>query len=768
MANPKRIRVSPRRIAPSNLMNVPQGQQNDGTIAGVEGEGSGSVTGALAAENDIGVPGRVEGEGGGTPQDRGSHDEELAAAPPAKVTKSNKKNTTAAVKPRGKENVKGKGVQMVKPKDPLKKGHWEDDLRKKDFPAWLERMKQMLLENLRYCRNEITKDEAARGRLEDHRNAQQNEWGKNWENKTDIETGDIYDPNTAKDMKASLNSKKIQGPFDFQFAWEDFLYYQNEWNRPRKGRSFIRQFQDGPQPGEEANFNQDKIGIDTGSEAYDDFLEYIIKTFSDAGLGSRSNAPKMLRPEDLYRFPDNIRKTTRNLVRLEHLERRFPGLRTVSNESGLNLSFEHMNTVNEEDINARKDDVDNGKRLEELEELKTQGLQIPDEQNNYTLYHAATEFSRPFIWPGTDNQEVALGTSFEEYKWGPAVTRGSWIRGEGIEINKPRYRWRTDYEPGKQEEYVIDEYGHRILDRKTKRWRTRTTDVRLLKIRKFELGENGKRIDSGERSYRYPDVRFIPGSESDQTVQPGRRDRADEHNHPDEFSEGDDDFHDDGHAREDENAKGRRGKGRFELRTTARPGAKSSTSGTNQAGGQPKPNIPSKGDRPGAPLTTSDAHPAGGQPKPAIPSKGDVAKTGAVETNKAKRKAPDKEKAADIEEPPRKKTKANSKSYEPQEMNQLLQFTQDYIREHGLEAVGTDAGQTLFYQRATKRLTAVRTELSWKFPNRTAQGVATQLKKDPDWARMLIEAAEIKRRVDENEDVPEEERKPTLRLGEYE
>lgn len=121
-------------------------------------------------------------------------------------------------------------------------------------------------------------------------------------------------------------------------GYEDFLYYQVEWNR--------RQY-----PG---NIKVEDKGWR--------WLVYTIELFNKWHVGSRQNVPNKLGLEDIHRYPDNLRKTTKYAKRKKHLDKMYPDIQKTVNDGGVHLSIDQVPGIDKNAISTKRREINQIRR----------------------------------------------------------------------------------------------------------------------------------------------------------------------------------------------------------------------------------------------------------------------------------------------------------------------------------------------------------------------------------------------------------------------
>ncbi|KAF1957096.1 hypothetical protein CC80DRAFT_547812 [Byssothecium circinans] len=640
------------------------------------------------------------------------------------------------------------------PWNPLYKRNWGHITDEETFVAWMEDTKALLLENLKFWHDAVEDGNAAR-ELKKLNGEKERIW-KKWDEEIDIETGTIWDPVKSEAMKQQLEGVEIKIRAvhkkedtwrkhylysKAQHAWEDFLYYQNEWNR----RASSKYREEGYEPYYTASSTTEydyTISKETVAEKQDylTWLYRITHAFEIYGVGKRTNVPEILSIDDLTRYPDNIRNTTRQKNRQNHLDKSFPTHARALNKSGTYLTSEHEVMVDANAVTGKKRTVDavvsnkNGRtRTDDLETLENH-----NEQRDQKLYHSCLERTHPFKWMTSDGKWSEVRTSWEDKSWGHAVKAGSWERGTPEPIDKPRYKKQVVYYPGRETAFELDENGHRILERMStkdgrdtivwSRWKTILSETRMLSKEVFRLNKHGERIQSQERCVRYPKLIYRPSNEKyARAPKPlGRRNRDPTKIREDEFSTGSEEEQKKGKKEKRPRGKKRPTSPQNEPMTAGHTGGiVTRTPSTNSGPLNSGPNFNQAGSkRPGGAMDDDD-----------------------VQQLTSMRPRADPE---------------NQNAWDDRELKDLFSYTKTYVRSKGIAAIGSSKGKSDFINAATQRLRDMRKEQNLRTAERTAPVVITKLRSYNNFNEALGRAADVKARIDRGEDLPEEESHPTL------
>jgi hypothetical protein len=408
--------------------------------------------------------------------------------------------------------------------NPTLKVNWPPTPKTKDeFMQWMEANTQALLKWLGESRS-LAEDEESRKEVGKFNKSTMEEW-KEHKAQTDVQTGSIYNKSAQIKMEGAMDSMKQRraelhrslGTWHkyaeyrtAQSAWEDFLYYQNVWNR--KFDKWIGVYHETAAEKEEhkAGLKDKEAGANKfikknptlgteGSEdiqrtddspngwyyyAYDKWIEEIVKIFKTFRLGYRKRAPDVLTTENAHRYTQPPRGTTPTLLRPyrrrhKHLEERFPReKRTVIDPNEIEEARRDRRERQKDNEQARQGnmvpiscslDEDSFRKVRKIKEsairetatrqklpgyasdIRTKKLLLKGHQ----LHHASIETS--FDWP----------TSFESANWGNALLETSSkitkVYQEVTDTGEDsEYSHNDDTKKRKREQYKLDDSGQKI------------------------------------------------------------------------------------------------------------------------------------------------------------------------------------------------------------------------------------------------------------------------------------------------------------------
>jgi hypothetical protein len=274
-----------------------------------------------------------------------------------------------------------------------------------ELDSWMLDARHLLLEYLEFCRQKAQAHSVA-DEIKQCNQVLDNEWPTNWASKTDVQTGEIYDQATQADMIQAMETEEEKRSQchrqnrttewhtryqEAQSYWEDFLYYQNQWNRR------IR-----------AHHSQ--------GTAWADFL---VRLYNGFEIGARDNIPEAIGADQLHRYPDGVRSHSSRptFVRRQLLRQKFP-------RSAVRLDHES--------IEHHRNQVDNQRRTDEGFDARC----LPDSENLLQPYYAATARE----WRDRGGNEPQ--TSWETQDLGHAVASLNHISPDGPVDNRPRYQMK--------------------------------------------------------------------------------------------------------------------------------------------------------------------------------------------------------------------------------------------------------------------------------------------------------------------------------------
>jgi hypothetical protein len=394
----------------------------------------------------------------------------------------------------------------------------EDELEK-----WMEATETALLEWLRQSKS-LAQSQRPRKRVVALNRIAKAEWSK-YKTQTDAQTGSIFNKREQKKMEKAMapaneNRAALHEPLGTwhrhveyrwaQSAWEDFLYYQNVWNRKNEGLKEVyfetaaekRDFQHTQNPGgasqgtdkfDNRDLNPGTPGSENMSrksgkpngQFFNIYLAWrreVIKIFKTFRLGYRKRlAPgTMVDPKSAHRYTQPPRGTIPYRKRHRHLDERFPHRkRKVIDQKEIEEARRSKQERQIDNAQARKGNmepihwsVDDDKfqevRIAEesaerttVNKEKVLGFAMDERTKrllprDHQLHHGCKETS--FDWP----------TSFESASWGNTLLK------TGMRSNVIVYEEVTDEhdedtdesvnkKKRKRKQYKRDEGGNKIL-----------------------------------------------------------------------------------------------------------------------------------------------------------------------------------------------------------------------------------------------------------------------------------------------------------------
>ncbi|CAI6326366.1 unnamed protein product [Periconia digitata] len=289
-------------------------------------------------------------------------------------------------------------------------------------------------------------------------------------------------------------------------TYEDFLYYQAEWTRRNKLSVWM-----------------------------DEHIENFVKLYDKFHVGSRHNVPRVLGPEDIHRYPDDLRKTMPDHMRKVNIDNKFPQAQQTVNYGGAHYTIDQVPEIDDAAMRAKQEQVNRIREAEPDHDI------IPTD-----IYHAATEKTKPFQWNDGNGSARTSRTSFETNKrhqnWGAVIKNGEWAHTDKGTSKRIRYEtFIADHtDVGTHVIHKLDKYGLRIRHVYEHQFSFITYDRGEGYI-DFRLDEEGNRIDSHQRHINL-EARFTTSDERHNWQSlPGRRERAEQDGYIDDFSEEEED-----------------------------------------------------------------------------------------------------------------------------------------------------------------------------------------------------------------------------------
>ena len=340
----------------------------------------------------------------------------------------------------------------------------------KELERWMVQTKGALLEWLTSARGRA-QDSPCEKKISEYTKRFDNVW-QGFESKTDMQTGTIYKRSDQIQMICVMEEQKQARKqlheslatwhhyTEYKYAeasWEDFLFYQNVWNRKgfdpdqqfyitkidrdiarrmaKKGeaKAFVTSRADevahrnpSASPSvDEPWFNKELVD-DFFAKYYCEWRNHVIELYIKFKLGYRKHMPEVIDPEIAHRYSQSIRDTTnqsseRGRQRSSHLDAQFPRRKRKNprarevEERSVKKTRKAENDRSGSDmwepIEWRLDDeackrIQGEKELIYRKDPCTKAL-LPA---NHVLHHGCLETS--FDWP----------TSFDSPAWGDSVS----------------------------------------------------------------------------------------------------------------------------------------------------------------------------------------------------------------------------------------------------------------------------------------------------------------------------------------------------------
>ncbi|KAI4682999.1 uncharacterized protein J4E84_006901 [Alternaria hordeiaustralica] len=268
--------------------------------------------------------------------------------------------------------------------NPTLRENWSNPSTPAEFNAWMVETKAALLKWLNEAAAQA-RDPDIRDKIDEYEKEAWERW-QAFEEETDVETGEIHDPIRREEMEEAVIAERVNCSelhkrhetwrkfVEYRHAlqaWEDFLYYQNVWNRryyvPGKIYSEVPTGNKGPASLETPNERVGGEGKEPGAKApkktkgkakakdapvgtpdqestnrtdieyhnqpfqgiYNGWMWNMIALYEQARLGYRKRIPAVVAPQDAHRYSQPPRGTIPQTTpsyqhRYRHLEERFP------------------------------------------------------------------------------------------------------------------------------------------------------------------------------------------------------------------------------------------------------------------------------------------------------------------------------------------------------------------------------------------------------------------------------------------------------------
>jgi hypothetical protein len=413
-----------------------------------------------------------------------------------------------------------------------------------EMNAWIQTTRKALLEWLTHTGN-AAKSSKTKAILEKKKAdiKLDTTWTDTWLPETDYDTGEIYDTNKQKKMTKQMRAKMAslrnlhsakdtyESDQDFKYAqasWEDFLYYQNEWNRRRHSKHF-KHYDPSETKAEyleKARAIEKQKNINKRSEHYVNWRDNMIYLMNLYRIGDRNRAPEPLKPDNLHQYSSSVRELYRDPVKTSEREKH----RDKERKSYLRKAFPRRDFKIDDSAFERECQKTNSKTNGFFDDPKTKL------SKNHKYHHGATERS--------DDHP----TSFEEKAWGWTI-KGlySYVHDKIDQLTmqkivdpRTQYQKRTEHTTVPGFLLELNSNGEvRGRDRDGV-WYGIEMDEQI-DIEVYDLDESGQRVKLlPPNRMRYVQTRtYVPVEElKGEDEHPGRRDNAAEpYRDPAEFSD---------------------------------------------------------------------------------------------------------------------------------------------------------------------------------------------------------------------------------------
>jgi hypothetical protein len=278
------------------------------------------------------------------------------------------------------------------------------------------------------------------------------------------------------------------------YYYIDFLYYQNEWNRPR---SLDADNERGPRnaynPQLRTEQQREKEKEAPAYMRYLNWRDNMIRLYNTWRVGSRSEIPESgIGPDKLHMYPDNIRHSANGEPRRRVLEVQFPVSDLLLNHDAIAKKHEEVQRQRKEGETSEKALVD-----------RTRYAVVEKLRDDHELYHATTEYSKPWQYRGR-----RIHTSWESNDR-PAVANKKRIQGHKRTCTRPRHRRILVPRRVREETTILDKNNERQWDEENRRW-VRGIVEHIVWDEIWELDENDQRIPLPGPHYIYDRPTYIP------------------------------------------------------------------------------------------------------------------------------------------------------------------------------------------------------------------------------------------------------------------
>ena len=293
--------------------------------------------------------------------------------------------------------------------------------------AWMGETRAHLLEYLTWCyhRSHVTSKRIA---IERARKSEGDEWDR-WVGLADVQTGEIYEDAQRTQMMSamSVHHNVLMGLYegdsygDAQEFWEDFLYYQNPWNR--RGTGADDEVYKGLTPPQLIQMMRK-----SAARPFQLWRLCLVSLYDFFRIGCREDVKGLVDAAHVHRYPEPVvRAQESNERRRQHLEEKFP-----PDLVPLDLDAQG--------ITARRQEIRRGNQTKKNEPCPdAMDVDSCGSGEELEYYSAATASS----WRDSTGNPVP--TSWESsVEWGPVIGPVRRRCTTALPHGKPRYKvWET-------------------------------------------------------------------------------------------------------------------------------------------------------------------------------------------------------------------------------------------------------------------------------------------------------------------------------------
>ena len=359
--------------------------------------------------------------------------------------------------------------------NPLRPENWPaNPTTEAEFERWMTETRNALHAWLDDAKHRLHDDEAAAKAIRESDSSTEALWAR-YEPSTDLETGTIHNRTDLRAMHAAMKAdsvrrKEVHDKYEgwhwhvvrkfATMAWEDFLYYQNVWNRryfdanARYYETKMERTEAEKQEKKEKAKLKSKHGPvltqDDFWSLFNAWLANVIELYTRFQLAYRKRMAATIGPAEAHRYSQPSRGTTSEKLpmsqaRHEHLEVRFP---RQKRKRGKDTAGDNLTP---EERYPPRSEIDEDKRREQLGQMEPIAWQLDGEavQREKTRIESDGKYKKAQNYQATMDllpaghvlHHGSLETSFD---WPTSFDGEDGGTQIGLTMNKKEYIYEGD------------------------------------------------------------------------------------------------------------------------------------------------------------------------------------------------------------------------------------------------------------------------------------------------------------------------------------